>query len=535
MWAGPDREERAGDPGPEHAPGRHDHGSSLEQVRILARQTAVLVSSGVVSYAGWFVLNVLLARTLGPAGFGSWAIAFSVALLLSTIGLMGADWIVMRQGSYFHGISDLARLRRTIHVALELAGVSLLALGVTLIVVAELVADVVFHDQAMTPLLRLTGVIIPVMGVRQVMVYGTQAFKRMKDAAINRNILQPALRLTLVAAALLIVPSPLSAYVGLLVAEIVLAVAATWVLNRRIPLLGETGEVSGRELVATALPAWGSRLAGQARSQIFPILLGALASISSSAVFVAASRVAIAPGSLVNTMNQVYIPLASDLYLEDRRSELAAVFKGTAKWSFVLGVPLFVLMLGFPHELMALFGTGFEGGSAVLVVLAIGILFQFGTGPVTVTLIVIGRPRLALLDYLLVVVVEFTLGMLLIPPLGALGAAFAATAGTMMNNILPLAQVWRILRITPYRADFWKPAVAAAAAWIVAEVTVATIDPARVVGGIVAITITAVTYLAVVLLLRLDVQDRAMLEAIVRRSPRQVTDSLRGPDDRQRA
>lgn len=528
MWTGPDRGERGGDPRPEPAPGRYDHGSSLEQVGILARQTAVLVSSGVVSYAGWFVLNVLLARALGPAGFGSWAIAFSVAMLLSTIGLMGADWIVMRQGSYFHGISDMARLRRTIHVALELAGISLLALGVTLVVVAELVANIVFHDQTMTPLLRLTGVIIPVMGVRQVMVYGTQAFKRMKDAAINRNILQPALRLTLVAAALLIVPSPVSAYVGLLIAEIVLAVAATWVLNRRIPLLGTTGEVSGRELVATALPAWGSRLAGQARSQIFPILLGALSSISSSAVFVAANRVAVAPGSLVNTMNQVYIPMASDLYLEDRRSELAAVFKGTAKWSFVLGVPLFVLMVGFPDELMALFGTGFEEGSAALIVLAIGMLFQFGTGPVTVTLIVIGRPNLALLDYLLVVVVEFTLAMLLIPPLGVLGAAFAAAAGTVMNNALPLAQVWRILRITPYRADFWKPAVAGAVAWILAEVAVATIDPAGVVGGIVAVTITAVTYLAVVLLLRLDEQDRAMLGAIVRRSPRQATNPLRG-------
>jgi O-antigen/teichoic acid export membrane protein len=528
VWTGPDRGDRGGDPRREPAPGRYDHGSSLEQVGILARQTAVLVSSGVVSYAGWFVLNVLLARALGPDGFGSWAIAFSVAMLLSTIGLMGADWIVMRQGSYFHGISDVARLRRTIHVALELAGISLLALGVTLVVVAEVVADVVFNDQGMTPLLRLTGVIIPVMGVRQVMVYGTQAFKRMKDAAINRNILQPALRLALVAAALLIVPSPVSAYVGLLVAEVVLAVAATLVLNRRIPLLGTTGDVSGRELVATALPAWGSRLAGQARSQIFPILLGALSSISSSAVFVAANRVAIAPGSLVNTMNQVYIPLASDLYLEDRRSELAAVFKGMAKWSFVLGVPLFVLMVGFPHELMALFGTGFEGGSAVLIVLAIGILFQFGTGPVTVTLIVIGRPNLALLDYLVVLVLEFTLAMLLIPPLGVLGAAIAAAAGTAMNNVLPLAQVWRILRITPYRVDFWKPAVAGAVAWIVAEITVATIDPARVVGGIVAITITAVTYLVMVLLLRLDEQDRAMMEAIVRRGPRQATNGLRG-------
>jgi O-antigen/teichoic acid export membrane protein len=183
---------------------------------------------------------------------------------------------------------------------------------------------------------------------------------------------------------------------------------------------------------------------------------------------------------------------------------------------------------------MALFGTGFEGGSAALVVLAIGVLFQFGTGPVTVTLIVVGRPNLALLDYLVVVVVEFTLGLLLIPSLGVLGAAVATAAGTVLNNVLPLAQVWRILRITPYRTDFWKPVVAGGAAWIVAEVAVAAIDPAKVVEGVIAISMTAITYLAVVLLLRLNEQDRAMLDAIVRRTPRPVRSSPRGSDDRHR-
>jgi len=491
--------------------------SALQQVRILARQTAVLVSSGVVSYAGWLLLNVLLARSLGAEGFGSWAIAFSVAQLLSTIGLLGADWIVMRQGSYFHGIGDVARLRRTIHVALKLAGTSLLVLGALLFVGAEKVASGVFHDPSMTSLLRLTAVIVPVIGVRQVFVYGTQAFKRMKDAAINRNILQPLVRLVFVSIALLIDPSPVSAYVGLLIAEILLAVAAAWVLNRRIPIFGTTGDVSARELIRTALPAWGSRLAGQARGQIFPILIGAFSSIADSGVFVAASRVAIAPASVVNSMNQVYIPLASDLYLQDRRDEFAAVFKGSAKWTFVLGVPLFVLMVAFPRQLMSVFGADFASGSTALLILAVGVLFQFGTGPVTVTLIVIGRPNLALLAYVLVIALEITLGLLLIPSYGVVGAAIANAAGTTLNNVLPLAQVWWITRISPYRLDFWKPAVAGLAAGIVAKVAVAVVSPPKdLVAAALAAATIGVVYLGVILGLRLDEHDRAMVNAVFR-------------------
>jgi O-antigen/teichoic acid export membrane protein len=478
----------------------------------------VLVSSGVVSYVGGLLLNVLLARTLGVAGFGTWAVAFSVAQLLSTVGLLGADWIVMRQGSYFHGIGDLSRLRRTIHVALFLAGTSLLSLGAILFAAAEEIANNFLHEPSIAPLLRLTGIIVPVIGLRQILVYGTQAFKRMTDAALNRNILQPALRLAFVAAAVLIRPSPLSAYVGLVIAEVVLAIAAVWILNRRLPLFGTTADVNTRDLISSALPAWGSRLAGQTRAQIFPIILGALSTISSSAIFVAATRISIAPTSIVNTMNQVFIVMASDLYLQNRRDELSAVFKGCAKWSFVLGFPLFVLMVAFPRELMSLFGESFGSGSEALVVLAFGVLFQFGTGPVTVTLIVIGRPKLALLDYALVLVLEIALGLLLIPSLGVLGAAIARTAGTMLNNVLPLAQVWRIVGVSPYRLDFWKPVVAGVVAGIVAGVALALADPAQVVvAAALVIAVTALTYVPMLLLLRLSEQDRAMVNAVLRR------------------
>jgi O-antigen/teichoic acid export membrane protein len=220
-------------------------------------------------------------------------------------------------------------------------------------------------------------------------------------------------------------------------------------------------------------------------------------------------------------MNQVYITLASDLHLEGRRDEFAAVFKGTAKWSFVLGWPLFVLMVAFPRELMALFGTGFESGSTALVVLAFGILFQFGTGPVTVTLIVIGRPNLALMDYVLVLLLEIALGVALIPPFGVLGAAIAQTAGTALNNLLPLAQVWRILGVTPYRVDFWKPAIAGLVAGTVAKVVLTLADPQQeIVAASLAIASTGVTYLLAVLSLRFNEEDRAMVNAVVRRKHR---------------
>jgi O-antigen/teichoic acid export membrane protein len=491
---------------------------ALVHIRRFARGSMVLLSSGVVSYVGAFALTVLLARVIGTEAFGAWAIGFATAQLLSTVGLIGADWIVLRQGSYYESIGDAARFRRTIHVALGLSGAGLVLLGGSVFVAAEPLATRVFHTPAIAPILRLTGLVTPIMGIRQVLIFGTQAFKEMRDAAVNRNLLQPIIRILFVAIALAFGRSALSAYVALVLAEIVLAAAAAWVLNRRISLLGRTEGVNGRGLVGFAVPAWLTRLAGQGRAQLFPVLLGSLASIASSGVFVVTTRISLAPTAVVNAMNQVYTPIGSDLYLHDRRAELAELYKSTTKWMFTLAFPLVALMAAFPAPLLSLFGPGFRGGDAALVVMAFGVLFQFGTGPVTVTLILIGRPRLALLDYVFVVVLEIGLAVWLIPTHGLLGAAIAKAVGTALNNVVPLIQVWSITGSHPFRLDFWKPVVAGAvavgAAKLVSEITgfgggIRTVLLAGVIVGVV--------YLALIVLFGLEEQDRAIVQGIFRR------------------
>ena len=506
----------------------------VDQVGHLAKQSALLLSSGAISYVGSFVLHVVLARGLGKAGFGAWVVAFALARTLSTLGLMGADWIVLRQGSYYQGIGDLARLRRTIHFALLLSGIMLSIFCVALFLAAPFVAEAAFEDkESITSLLRVTALIIPVMGIGQIMLFGTQAYKSMREFALIKNILQPFARLAFSAAALLIVTSVFSAFVGLALAEVFLMLASAYALNRRLPLIGPTAEIEQRGLIKFALPVWGTKLVDITRGQLFPVLLGSLTAFGASAAFAASQRIAVAPSAIIAAFNQVYKPMGSDLYLQKRHTELATLFKSIGKWSFALGFPLFCYQILFPEDILSIFGDAFRDAEPALVLLAVGMLFNFGTGPVATTLIMSGRAKVAFIDHILVVGLEIVLAFWLIPAHGLVGAAAARMIGTAFNNTLRLVQVWMFMHIQPYRWDYWKPiaagGISAGMAWLVVE---AAGIPNGVTTAVVAVSVIGACYLGLLLLFGLSVEDRAAIDPVLKRlrKGRNKKDSLQTRD-----
>lgn len=490
--------------------------TGLGNIRHMARQSALLLSSTPLSYLGALILNLVLARTLGAASFGAWAVAVSVASGLARLGLVGADWIVIRHGSYFQSSGDEARLRRTLHFALLLSGTSLVLVGGCLLALAPILAEQVFHTSRLTPLLRFAAVLVPVSGVGFIMLYGTKAFQSLREEAVVANVIRPAARILFVGMALLVVSSELSAFLGLIVAEFVITSAATVALRRRMRIIGPTEAIDHRAMMRFALPAWGTRIAENVRKQSFPIMLGALVSLSATGVFVVSQRIALALGAIIGTIEQIYSPMAASLHLGNRPEELGTLFRSMAKVSFVLAFPLFCLQVTFPQEIMALFGGAFRHASAALILLAVGMLFSFGTGPVTPTLIVSGRSRTALLNYLIVVATEVALGFWLIPRLGVLGAAAARMVGIATLNCSQLFVVWRKLGLQPYRRDFWKPTVAGVLAAILARlaVTASGLAPGLAMVLLGALVLLA-TYVALLLAFRLSEEDRAVVGAAV--------------------
>jgi O-antigen/teichoic acid export membrane protein len=106
-----------------------------------------------------------------------------------------------------------------------------------------------------------------------------------------------------------------------------------------------------------------------------------------------------------------------------------------------------VALAGAP--VLAWLGTGFAAAAPALVALWIGQLANLACGPVAVLLTCHERERAVLAGVALGAAANVGLNALLIPPLGATGAAIATAASTALWNVVLVVAVRRRIGVDP--------------------------------------------------------------------------------------
>jgi O-antigen/teichoic acid export membrane protein len=124
--------------------------------------------------------------------------------------------------------------------------------------------------------------------------------------------------------------------------------------------------------------------------------------------------------------------------------------------------PIYLALIAFGPTLLAVFGRGFGGGEVVLVILSATMLLATAVGPVDVVLLMGGRSSWNLLNTVVSLGANLALNFVLTPRLGLAGAAIAFAVGILLNNLLPLAQVWWLLHLHPFGPGVWVAAALAA-------------------------------------------------------------------------
>jgi O-antigen/teichoic acid export membrane protein len=139
-----------------------------------------------------------------------------------------------------------------------------------------------------------------------------------------------------------------------------------------------------------------------------------------------------------------------------------------------------------------------------------------------------GKSSWNLVNTIIAVVLNVVLNLVLIPPLGITGSAIAWSVSILVNNLLPLAQVWRAVDLHPFGRGSAIVGLSAVACfggvgWL-AESKI---------GGPAALLVTGVVgggaYLALLWRYREPLQLQILREALRRRSP---TGAGRSPGDR---
>ncbi|MBL4692231.1 MAG: polysaccharide biosynthesis C-terminal domain-containing protein, partial [Magnetovibrio sp.] len=146
-------------------------------------------------------------------------------------------------------------------------------------------------------------------------------------------------------------------------------------------------------------------------------------------------------------------PLMARLYAENDLKELQHQMNMTTIVSTLSGVVLVGGLILCAEPLLKLFGPDYASAAPVLIVLALGMLVFAMTGGIEVFLIFGPFERITVLIYALVVALNLTLNLILIPDFGVIGAAYATAITVIVRGLISTYVVWQRSGIVPWA---WK-------------------------------------------------------------------------------
>ncbi|HYJ73620.1 MAG TPA: oligosaccharide flippase family protein, partial [Actinomycetota bacterium] len=434
----------------------------------LARGGALNLVGAVATGLLHFVLLVVITRGLGAQGTGAFYEAVALFLILSSAATLGSDVGLPRMVPRYRALGRTRDLRRALAVGLWPVAAAGCLLGLAAWWYAPELADVFSrHGEAETAQLadfiRTFAVFVPASALTLAVFAATRGFATMRPTVYLDKIARPALQ------PLLVLPAVLAgsgatvvalAYLGPYLP--VLAAGLVWLAV----LLGRAERRGGGDAPAPRPARPLGRLVAEfwrftgprGLAAIFQttslwlntLLIGALRSTKEAGVYAASTRYLAMAAMAAVAIRQVLAPKLSELLARRSTERASAAFQTTTSWMVALNWPIYLALLTFGPVLLAVFGRDFADGQVVLVVLAAAMLVATSVGPVDVVLLMGGRSAWNLANTLVALAANLALNFALTPRYGLAGAAVAFAAGILLNNLLPLVQVWRSMGLHPF-------------------------------------------------------------------------------------
>ena len=385
-----------------------------------------------------FAFNVALARALGAQGLGIFHLSLTFTLIASVVGRMGMDAALLKFGATSHAEHDWQRLAAVHRMGMGIAAVCCSIVAASTFIAADWLAATVYSDPAIANPLRLMS--LALLPFSLLSLYG-ELLKAGQHQALSSFIQGAALPivnllLLFLFADRLTGPGAAS---GLYLTSTLVVCLTGFVLWRRSvprPHPAPDRSLSLGELLATALPMYGSAIADVVMTFSDVLILGLFASSADVGIYTAAARTALLTRFLLLATSSVAAPRFAALHAANDREGIAKLAVRATILTTVSTLPLLLLFMLFPERILSVFGAQFEAGAPVLIVLTIGQFVNAATGPVGYLLNMSGFHRIEGRIAVAGAVMTVGLCFALIPVWGLLGAAAANAIATAACNLL---------------------------------------------------------------------------------------------------
>lgn len=439
-----------------------------DSVRKLFKGGGILLVGLVLQLGISFLGKLIIARELTIADFGSVALGATVAMTAATLAQLGLHEGI---GRYLPRFDDEADRRGVMLSAMSMALPAALLFGTGLFVAAPTVAELAFDSPEVTPVFQVFALVIPLQVTHRLVVSTVQGQQRTAPKVLIENLTKPLARILAIGMVVVVGASAFRISLAYLFGWLVPVALGIGYLYRETSIPDRTVGVvmRRRELLSFSIPLVISGMLTVVFNDLDTLLLGFF---SGGTEQVALYNVVYPLATLLNTamlaFSFIFMPVISELHSNEDIAGVNRMYQVVTKWVFVATLPVFLVMMTFPSQLISLtFGAKYADGGLVLQVLAVGFFVHTVAGLNRETAASIGRTRLLLYIDFGAAVVNTVLNLVLIPQYGPLGAAVATTVTYVLLNLALSTVLYSEISVVPLTRSILQPGIAGAAAFVV--------------------------------------------------------------------
>ncbi len=422
----------------------------MNRVRNLLKDISIGSAIHFIGLGLSLIVSIALARLLGPTDFGNYVYILSWVAVLGVFGSLGLDRLLVREISYYSFKSDWRALRGIVTWSNTIVVCSASLLAIITILDPHYFYSRINVEETVCYLMCTLVLIYPVFSVQLAALRG---LGYVRNSLTLEGIVRPMIMLAMitvyiVASRITLVNALVFHLIATGVITLIAFIETLNLLPRSIFHVKSSFEYSRWFISSGLLLALGCL--SVINSNIDSLLLGILSGPKELAVYTAATKGANLVSLPFNILVTTISPLVATFNADGKIADIRRIISTHVRITLIAAIFISSLLCIFSQWFLGLWGKHFTHGSASLVILCTGQLFNVAAGPVACLLIMTQHERAAIQGILLGTLVTCFSGLILIAPLGSNGAAVASSLGLVTWNLFMALSVHRSLGISPF-------------------------------------------------------------------------------------
>jgi len=437
-----------------------------QEIKTMARGGSLIFIGTFITYFLGYLIRIIVARAIGPSGYGLISLGLAVLGILISFSQFGAYKGIMRFVSYYKAKNQQEKTKGTIVSGMKFTFTTSVIFAVFMFLLAEKISISFFNEPNLVPLIQILSFALPFSVLVQTFNSSMIGLKGVRYYVYTQDILKNTTTLIFLLVIIFlfgksIIPISFSYLLGFITTFLF---AAYFMKSKILSTFGKAIKPVStlRELLTFSWPLALINLLSIIISWSDTVFLGYFSTAQDVGIYNAALSTASIITIISSSFGLVSIPVMSELYSRKEYKKLKQIYRITTKWLFITTLPVFFVILFLPQaSLRLLFGSQYLGGVSSLIILSCGMFITTVLGLVGSFILAIGKTRTILFLNLAGAVVSILLNTTLIPYIGITGAAIAKSFTQALPATLGLLFIYYHIKSHPFSFTLLKPFIAA--------------------------------------------------------------------------